>query len=245
MKGNCYMKKLFLCFVSVVLILFGPCQVNEEHEMSIVIDADDLNSYEIEVLAYESSYLKSNSGEDLKILCSELSVLRIEHPGFYQMILRYYPVLFENYNADQVSDISDTGLDSFYALYVCAQFVKGNRDDFEKLYYMYKEKAENHYYYANWVYSKILIIDGLKDDLQIEGLSDKEYEFLNNEGYVLYEQAKRDDVDIVSRIDSFYCIKVILQEMGKDDEVAIIDAEIQEFWENSEYTQLPDTVENN
>lgn len=186
----------------------------------ITNDVIILTSDEKEAIQLEKKYLESIKAEDLKQLCSLLCSMRIDKPYFYNMVLVYFPELFSEYNAEDLKDTFEHGFDSFYALYVSAVLAEHRNGEFEERYFEYKDKAENIYYYSSFVYIYVL---------QLNNLTNKEYEFLYNEAIDLYEKAKKDNVDYDSRIDAFTCVVSIHKNTNKTEELELYKDEMKEY----------------
>lgn len=239
------MKKLFLLFIICVYFIsfLCGCDASLNNEASNVNEAasdvkdeveiyepkktlkpeDVLTNDEKKAVRYETEYLENDNDDNLLKLCLHLSAMRIDKAQFYQMVLNYYPALFETYSNAQLLDVSHYGFDTFSALYVKA-YVAENQGELESIYNEYKEKANNIYSYAKYVCGHVLKLDALDE---------ADCQFLYDEAVGLFEQAKEDNVEKQSRLDTFTCISSICEAMDKEipDDIS---TEIDEYVESQE-----------
>ena len=135
------------------------------------------------------------------------------------MINKYYPILFDRYNNDQITD----GFNEYYARYITACVAQG-KGNLNELYIEYYSKTEDVYNYARRIYNNIF------DIFRLENLGEEDYQFLHDEAYRLYEQAILEDVGRQSRYDVIYCIINISEAMDKEVNSEII-AEMKDYLE--------------
>lgn len=204
------MKKTYSCIILVlvcIILVLNGCSKT---------DRSDYDSIELGAIQYEKEYLENKTDQNLSIMCSHLSITRIDNMEINKMIIRYFPVLFSKFKAEDIE--RDFGFDVYYARYVSAIIAVNSKQEFYKQFYEYKNKAENIYYYSSCVFT---------DVLQITNLNNEDYNYLNNEAINLYEEAKKENVDFQSRLDAFSCLNLTYKAMGKEDELKKYEDEMQ------------------
>lgn len=185
-------KKILLILVFMLLVTFFGCNmvdsniVGNSSTAMITNDDSGLANFKTGALKCEENYLASKSDEDLKKLCSQLSILPWDEKQLREMVLDYYPIFFEKFSEEQISDISERGFDPFYEEYVFA-YKAESKGGLIPIYNEYKEKAYNKYIFARAVYDYVLRLDNLSDD---------EYTFLYKEAYDLYAEARENAKEV-------------------------------------------------
>lgn len=217
------MRKLFVLVVCLIMIVSTGCSADDQigNLTNTKIDNTDYNEDELEAIQLEEAYQRSKDNQDLINLCSLLCVMRLDRTEFRHMVLEYFPILFDRCEGYQTG--FDHGFASFYAIYVCSCLAEDLKDEYKTEYFEYKMKAENIYYYAQRFYGRAL---------QLNNLTDEDYDFLYYEAIDIYEQAKSDDMDYHSRLNANTVLISIFNAMGKEEELKLYyEKEIKDYME--------------
>lgn len=216
----------------LLVLALGGCNIESRNNtVTSNNNTSDTDTYEFEASQLEEKYLKTNNADDLKKLCSTLDLMRVDKSEYYQMVIQYYPSLFSEFSVNEMMDVSKYGFDEYYAKYVVSLLAEDRKDDFQTAYYLYKRKADNVYHYLSYVCIYAL---------QLDHLTEAELELLYTEADSLNDQAKSANIDFNTRLDAFLSIRVICEAMGKESELAEIDEQLKEFWQNNSDIDIPE-----